>query len=298
MINPLAESPKSPDLEEVINYLEHMDYSQRRKWLWHKTKPRLSRFLYKFRSMVASDTKSVDRMRDLIVRSRFWLSSPVDFNDPYDMSANFSVEGSIAQRKKRIEELLIVQGRNWNQRQKERPAILSKSDAELREVVRATFQKTIERTGIYSFGGDPRSILMWSHYADNHKGFCLQFEVARDPKTLIFKVATMKYCDDYPVLNWITEIPDRLEIVISRKHTGWRYEGEKRLVVLEGSHQYVPFRPEALQGIIIGCRADDGEVSRLRELLAERSALGYPLPTVYRAFKHNTKYRLVIRKET
>lgn len=49
------------------------------------------RFLYKFRSFIASDPESVDRVRDVIVRSRLWLSSASDFNDPFDMSASVTI---------------------------------------------------------------------------------------------------------------------------------------------------------------------------------------------------------------
>ena len=79
------------------------------------------------------------------------------------MSAKIIVGGTVKEKRQRIDELLKLQGFNWSKRQKELPGILSKPDVELAQIVRRTYRQTIEKTGVYSFGGDPRSILMWSH---------------------------------------------------------------------------------------------------------------------------------------
>jgi hypothetical protein len=82
------------------------------------------------------------------------------------------------------------------------------------------------------------------HYAANHTGLCLQFEIFQ-----------------------------------------------------QSAGQFIDFRPFALSGIIIGCRASDPTVKQLRDLLTERASHGFPLPKLYRAIKHESKYELVIKKE-
>ena len=285
----------SSQFEAFIDHLEGLDYRTRRIFLWRRTNsPRLSRFLYKFRSIEPSTATSVDRMRDLLVRSQFWLSSPMDFNDPFDMSAKIIVGGTVKKKKQRIDQLLKLQGLKWRERQKQLPRILSQPDALLAQSVQATWQQTFEQTGVYSFGGDPHNILMWSHYASNHEGLCLQFEIAKDPGTFIKRVVTMKYSTDYPVVNWTTDRETGMQAIVERKHIGWEYERERRLVVPEKTRQYFPFRPEALRAIIIGCRAKDSTVAALRDLIAERSSVGFPQPRLYRADKHESEYRLLI----
>lgn len=37
-----------------------------------------------------------------------------------------------------------------------------------------------EKIGVCCFSLDPKSILMWSHYSDNHKGVCLKFDRLKD----------------------------------------------------------------------------------------------------------------------
>ena len=107
----------------------------------------------------------------------------------------------------------------------------------------------------------------------------------------------MKYSEDYPVVNWTTEREAGMQAILERKHIGWKYERERRIVVPETSRQYIPFRPEALRAIIIGCRADGANIEQLRQLLTERSSRGLRMPTLYRAFQHESKYRLIIKKE-
>ena len=289
-----AKSLTGSQYEALMERLDGLDYRERRMFLWRRVRPRLSRFLYKFRSLEPSNETSVDRMRDLLARSRFWLSSPVDFNDPFDTSAKFIVGGSVTERKKRIDKILKRQGIKWSERQRQLPRILSEPDTLLAQRVQATYQQTIEQTGVYSFGGDPRSILMWSHYASNHEGVCLQFEIAKDPGAFVKSVVTMKYSEDYPVVNWTTDREAGMQAIIERKHIGWKYERERRLVVPETSRQYVSFRPEALRAIIVGCRAKDATIAVLRDLFAERSSFSFPRPTLYRAVQHESKYKLLI----
>lgn len=98
------------------------------------------------------------------------------------------------------------------------------------------------------------------------------------------------------MVNWIAGFKEGLTAAILRKYVGWSYERESRIVLLRQAHQYLLFRPEALKGIILGCKVNDETVSRLQDLLDERSSFGYSRPTLYKAIQHETEYRLVIRR--
>ncbi len=135
---------------------------------------------------------------------------------------------------------------------------------------------------------------MWSHYASDHKGCCLQFEVAKDLRTFAHALP-VEYSLEYPVVNWVTDSRAGVESTILRKYRHWEYEKESRIIRLDGTHRYLPFAPEALTGIILGCRADEATVVGLSTLLAERTARGLPAPRLYRAVKHDSRYRLSIR---
>ena len=65
------------------------------------------------------------------------------------------------------------------------------------------------RVGIFALAERRDNLLLWSHYSDNHRGFCLEFDAQKlynllievfynqNVKAFIFKV---KYQDDYPIL--------------------------------------------------------------------------------------------------
>jgi hypothetical protein len=278
------------NVEALTRRLENLPFNVLRTVL----KPR---FLYKFRTLEPSNPISVDRIRDVIVRSRFWLSSPLDFNDPFDTATKVVFDGSINEKRRRVDEILKEHGLNWKERQKERIRILSKPHSEFEAIIAELHSESTEKIGVYSFGGDPLSILMWSHYASNHQGLCFQFDAAKDVRTLGAHTPTMHYSDDYPITNWTTDWVGCMQVVLLRKHNGWSYERESRLLVPEHSNEYIPFRPDALRSVIVGCCARPETVEQLHRLVTERSAAGFPLPKLYRAFKHDSKYKLLLKRE-
>jgi len=87
---------------------------------------------------------SVNRyLFDLLVNQEFWFSKPKDFNDPFDTSqSNFQ------------------EYKEW--------------------LVKSMKEDYEEKIGVCCFSLDPKSILMWSHYSDNHKGVCLKFDRLKD----------------------------------------------------------------------------------------------------------------------
>src|SRR5438876_4345329 len=60
------------------------------------------------------------------------------------------------------------------------------------------FDKVLRQIGIYSMTADPASLLIWSHYADAHKGICVEFSTGLWPFNLAWKVI---YSSEYPVVD-------------------------------------------------------------------------------------------------
>lgn len=297
MTTPLDKFPKSPELDEFIEAVARKGYRERRQILWGKVQSHLPRFLYKFRSLNPSDDTSIDRMRDILTRSRLWLSSPLDFNDPFDMSAKIIVEGTIEQKRQRLRNILKRRGLKSHEISSELPRLAAHMNEEIAEIAQRTLQTYAGKFGVCSFGGDPRSILMWSHYASNHEGFCLQLEVAKDLKSF-GRLVRVTYEIDYPVMNWINEDEffKGVGATLERKHKHWKYEREVRIIIPGAAHESLPFQPDALRAIVIGCRVVSTTMECLQKLLSERLAAGLPTPVLYRAFKHESKYKIVIKK--
>ncbi len=87
--------------------LDQLPSHKRRKPLNLKSgnKP-YPRFLYKFRPLSANNTERIDHLRDYLVHSRLWLSSPAAFNDPFDMRGHFIFDGQPRDKRKHIHKKL------------------------------------------------------------------------------------------------------------------------------------------------------------------------------------------------
>jgi Protein of unknown function (DUF2971) len=126
------------------------------------------------------------------------------------MSAKFVAEGTREQKQARIQAILKRTTMSRVERRRVAPQVIAQSSEELAATVQDAHRRQVEHAGVYSFAGDPKGVLMWSHYADNHEGICIQFEVAQDMET-IGRTVPVEYDDKYPVVNWFVEFETSLE---------------------------------------------------------------------------------------
>jgi len=288
-------------VEEYVRRIQTLPYSERRGEIHKWVRPRHPRFLYKFRAIYPkthpNNQVSIKHIQDIVVESKLWLSSPIDFNDPFDMSAKIIVEGTKSQKIERINTGLKEKEFRGKERKQRAKELLKRPNKEWAQIMQEAHSKEIQNTGICSFGGDPNSILMWSHYADHHKGICLQLEVVQDFETFS-NALPMDYEKTYPIINWLIlkEFQAGLEKASLCKHKGWEYEKEHRIIKINHTRRYLNFRPEALTRIIFGCRVEAEHIKTIEELLKDRASAGRPPIEILHAEKHPSKYRLRITK--
>jgi hypothetical protein len=119
-------------------------------------------------------------------------------------------------------------------------------------------RKKMEKIGISCFSSANKNSVMFSHYADEHRGACLIFNP--DHFTDLWnrwdvnvggRIQRVIYYDRFPRFD---EDLERARIATA-KHRDWSYERECRLTTNWGypSGLY-KFKPEALTGIIFGVR--------------------------------------------
>jgi len=104
-------------------------------------------------------------------------------------------------------------------------------------------------------------ILMWSHYADGHRGIVLQFDKSR-----LLNKSDFEYCKKVDYENNIVtlkdmnrENPDELaRLILLKKAERWKYEKEWRIIVDPSCRKDIPgcriltFTKDALTGVIFG----------------------------------------------
>lgn len=132
---------------------------------------------------------------------------------------------------------------------------------------------------------------MWSHYASNHTGICLEFTTANSKFGMAYKV---NYQEEYPRF-MMHESESYLNLLLTKSNV-WSYEEEFPLICtrftgisnhplsMEGN--YLLIGPHALKSLIVGCVADYEAIAKFVRQYA-------PELRVRRAIRAPNKYRLI-----
>jgi hypothetical protein len=137
------------------------------------------------------------------------------------------------------------------------------AEFDLRVGIRAKKEQIDSTEGLLCFSRTWRSPLLWSHYADKHRGIALGFDVSDPllvPVQYIQGLHKIKALAKETEQSTIDKLLDRLRYT---KFDGWAYEDEVRqfLKLDSLSHQsglhFVPFSADlVLREVILGPRCD------------------------------------------
>ena len=129
-----------------------------------------------------------------------------------------------------------------------------------------------ERYRVYCLGPDPQNSLVWSHYADSHRGICLEFSLSNE----IFCAALKcEYSSAYPIMKLHDNSDDTALLSLLAKSDVWSYEKEYRLIAQEESKalpdseslksngHFLEFPQGALVSVITGCQSDHQRIHDL-----------------------------------
>ena len=146
--------------------------------------------------------------------------------------------------------------------------------------------------GIITMTATREPILLWSHYANSHKGLCMEFESC-DPGDAFAAAKEVRYADEYPEVRLFLDTDkEQYDKVVLAKSRAWKYEQEWRIVEPNGTFDYLEFSPENLVSITLGCRMCASWAKRLSEWAARSESC----PRVYQAMIHSDAYRLVFEE--
>lgn len=207
---------------------------------------------------------------DSIQNNYIWFSSPLQFNDPFDcqiFADYFPFE---------IEDFNILQPYYDNYYQ---DVIL----------------KSFTANGVACFSESKDEILMWSHYADYHRGICLEFEFPDMPENLFSLCKQVRYCVDYPKLDFSDFLEpgqdntvNFINRMILTKSKSWEYEKEWRMVLPGYGDKKVNFPPHLLKAVYLGCNISKRNKNKLLKILNDRSVL----PELYQCKKSTNAFSL------
>ena len=216
-----------------------------------------------------------DKSVDILSSNTMKFSKANEFNDPFDCVVNYDVERSIKHIKKDRKDLLLdsdlYPGLSAAKRIQMRGQRLHKIKLAMEN---GTIQSDIVNTwGICSLSKNPLSILMWSHYAENHRGFVAEFD------------SSLTHSADYPEktlaswkIDYSSKMPkthmgvsnfDDLKRMFLVKALEWDYEQEYRCLAHNSGPGIHKFKPEILTKIIAGAKMDPEHYRKLELLVSQ-----------------------------
>ncbi len=132
------------------------------------------------------------------------------------------------------------------------------------------YQTIADRIEIFCLSTDGKQMQMWSHYAKNHTGICLEFDddLLCDSLGDMFRV---QYPEEQYVLKLKTPEVTENNIIESfcTKQKGWEYEQEIRMFRSPDSSRSntnYPFDKQALKAIYFGSYCAQRNISRYKRL--------------------------------
>lgn len=237
----------------------------------------IPKYLYYYDRMKGNTSKIF--LDDLI---RF--SSPLSFNDPFDCRNPITFDGT------KKEQLKYVEGFLGNMNRSKRKAIAKNliKEENLNKLGRDTQEKILNDISVLCLSSKYDDILMFSHYADKHKGFCLQFECRKDANFKTAKKVCYSRSNSYPELNRFKSSNDKLlkgSLLVKSKQ--WQYENEYRVIIAE-AEGLKQFEGECLTGVIFGCQMEKNNKNLIEGWIKKRK---FPV-NIYNVSRNNKFYAL------
>lgn len=165
-------------------------------------------------------------------------------------------------------------------------------------------RKILRGFRIASFSEANDSAMMWAHYADAHRGMCLEFTKPRDPSNVFSLAEKVQYVEALPELVSLEEWgdftcglggPDLFKFIMScltHKGQDWSYEREWRVVlpqvVSDDLRFNLPFAKQELTAVYLGLRAQDVDLYRLEAIREHRDTKF----KIFRAKKNEAQFKL------
>jgi hypothetical protein len=231
----------------------------------------LPKRIYKYRC--DSDKSRINLTNDTV-----WICSPQAYNDPYDCLFTVTEQDVVVAAKRSLiddfvqtykldgivsaDAALLAKGSNDPFRElvkyipPSHPFPRGANPQQMVDFLAAQLPKFIgdaiafvhqirDATKICSFSQRNDSIVMWGHYADKHRGFCIEYELESLPATHALRrnLYPVIYSSElYDLTHWASQLfdspraqfnPAAVLLALLRKYQDWRYEEEWRFILTE-----------------------------------------------------------------
>lgn len=202
---------------------------------------------------------------DSIKNSTLWFSTSEGLNDPFDMKFKFSesfmktkVFEAVTDQFQKFSSIYEHEGKPLTY-----DIFIDSINEMLEDKIFMEYQMAKIRASykfsICCFSTAPENNLMWSHYADSHKGICLIYDFKYEP-IVLQSLWPVNYTSEYPVID---NFDDFVNVGIFRKSLDWNYENEWRATKIHSGT--LAINSMCLRGIIFGSKCEQKTIADLFE---------------------------------
>ena len=232
---------------------------------------------------------------EIIVSSQLLkFSNPNSFNDPFDCDIDLLIFDfsdccqEINDDITKAKSILIAKHGDAIKKQIEDIPI-----NKLEEYYKRSQLDKISRSSVCCFSKEYKNTSLWAHYADNHKGICLIFDLLEEHPFIEydsyrFAQGPVDY-ENYNPVNYLKSKMEGISRLFFTKSKDWKYESEYRFQILEESG-FFKFNKNFLKGVIFGLRVPDEKISKFKSIC---NKLGFKNMYYSRFIKENLHLQLV-----
>lgn len=240
------------------------------------------KFLYKYRAVNKHSLQ-------ILLNNKIFFADPLkEFNDPFDCRITPFLEGTPKEIRGYFQSISKARGIDIDVDLGSHKKPLSKtttkdfekiygphpriemSQASLEEMLAIKTSQGLRSIGVFTLSEIKDDILMFSHYAKDHKGFVIEFDTNHFTGSLgaLLKV---KYKKNYPEINIRTATTDEKLSGLHTKSERWCYEKEWRIINHLKGNGIWRIHKDAITSIILGCKMPAEDIELLVGIAQERS---------------------------
>lgn len=214
----------------------------------------------------------------ILSKQELWIPSPSTFNDPFDCRINVAYH-LMAKDEKLAREfftrLVSKNPKSFPPEQKEQYIEQALKDAHFKDDEwlddhnETTIKQSHEILGVYCLSPTYNNAMMWSHYADGHRGFCVGFDMEK-LCPYFSGGGFVTYSDKYPIISPIEEEDKKYFMPLVLKSDHWDYEVEYRLLKMGVVNQAIPIDKSIIKEVVLGCLMEKEHKKEIIELVSSQ----------------------------
>jgi len=238
------------------------------EFLWN-----IPNVLFKYR--VWSDTYH----QSILTNNEVFLSSADLFNDPFDTTLPYRYKDQDLTPDNVFKKLYILGKEQWpdmpeeelHQRCYERQMSGAFDNGQYWKDEYEKFKADMNsRFGILSLTSKNDNLLMWSHYASSHYGFCVGLDKYALYEAIGGMISPVIYSTEFPTVGIFDDNVEGLTKILITKSTDWDYEDEYRITKLNGYRTAVSLPDRAITEIVLGYKMPEKHKQEVVDLAIKK----------------------------